>query len=144
MKIYVPLLQKNPPPSQSRDTKPAFIGVRNEVVRDSSGGEKFITVEVGVGSGQGSYKIAHTEGYPLRYYLAQLKLINLAAHSAVYDLTNLEHGRCRITYVPTAGAVIRLGSSKMGSAAHLQRSSYNPEDLALRMSGGSKVVERNK
>lgn len=145
MKIYVPLLKKDPPPDPGpRVSNPVFLGVRTEAGRDDSAGESFVTFVVGIGPSQGTHKLSHAEGYPLRYYLARLKLINLAAHAAIYDMTNLEHGRCRMSYVPAAGATIRLGPSKMGSASHFQRSNYNPEDLARRMGGGSKIVERSK
>lgn len=120
------------------------LGVRNEAVWDDKDSEHHITIRVmgGVtGDTSGEYKLAYSEGTSLARYLSRLNLKRSAAYSAVYDHSNLENGRCRMTYVPKPGARIVIGHASVGSAVEHQRSNVDAQRLAVNMGGGAKVVE---
>lgn len=121
----------------------SFFGVRNEAVRDSRSADSFVIVEVRgiMGAASGSYKIAYVPGSSLKYYLDVLKLKNAAAKSAVYDYSNLEHGRCRLTYVPSSGARIVLGPSSYGPALQWQRSNSDAGQLMKNMGNGAREFD---
>jgi hypothetical protein len=135
----IPKWGKKVEPPRPR-TDPSFIGVRNEAVRDDSGKEAHITIRTG-DSEDNEYKVEYVEGQALSRYLGRLRLKRRAAYSAVYDRTNLENGRCRMTYVPGPGAVITIGSASVGTATGFQRSRHDAEALARNMGGGADVVE---
>jgi hypothetical protein len=129
-----------------KERKPSFIGIQNEVVRDDASSSAHITVAVRGVSGVPSqeFKVAYVEGQSLGRYLTRLKLKRTATYNAVYDQTNLENGRCRMTYIPQAGANIAIGPPAVGSAYALQRTNHDARRLATNMGGGAKVVERKK
>lgn len=124
----------------SADTTPSFLGLRNETQR--SVGPRYITVEVrGLKAvPSGSYKVDYHEGTPLRIYLRKLKLQHAATYAAVYDRAALEHGRCRMSYIPGPEAQILLCHPDLSSALRMQRTLVDAEDLAYRM--GPNIVER--
>lgn len=141
----IPVIPKWGKPKKEPRVVHHHLGIRNEVVRDDEGYDRHITVRVvgGVGgAASGEYKVGYTEGMNLGRYLSRLKLKRIAAYSAVYDQTNLENGRCRMTYVPQPGAKITVGPSQIGSATAHQRSGVDAVRVATRMGGGAKVVER--
>lgn len=130
---------------------PHFIGVQNEAVRDDSGAKKHVTIEVrGVkGNSNSSFPLAHTPGMKLSRYLSRLKLKRAATYAAVYDITNLENGRCRMSYIPRPGSHIVIGSPAAGSATHLQRTSHDATRIMARMGRKKdgtyeKVIEAKK
>ena len=134
---------KPPPPEPEGESVPHFIGVRNEVVRDDAGAKEIITIEVRAVSGvpSGKYTLEYTPGQRLSKYLSRLKLKRAATYNAVYDQSNLEKGRCRMSYVPEVGAHITIGPPAYGSAMQYQRSSMDSHELGRRLSKGPRVVD---
>ena len=122
---------------------PNYIGLRNEVARANVGVQHRVTIEIrGIkGMANSQYVLEYSAGSSLKHYLHQLKLQNAAVHSAVRDLTNMEKGRLRLSYVPAENAHIVLGNPDMSSVHHLQRSSVDTNQVMARM-GPDKVVER--
>lgn len=144
----IPQWGKKKEPKKKKVT--AFIGVQNEAVRDSSKASEFVTIIVtgGVtGAPSGSFKLAYYPGLTLKHYMKRVKLLRVAIYHSVYDLTNQSHGKCRMNYVPKAGARIQVGPTSVGMATHLQRSRIDAQRVAANMGGGKgnpapKVVER--
>jgi hypothetical protein len=126
-----------------KSSTPTFLGVRNEIARENSHSEVFITVSVqGVkGAPNGSYKLEWQEGSALKYYLGQLKLITSAAHAALWDETNPDKGRLRLHYIPQRGAHIVLSNPSVSRALQYQRSNYDAAKVAMKMGHGEEVVE---
>lgn len=123
------------------------LGLRNEIVRGDSEADTHITINVSSSAGgtaAGEYKVEYVEGSTLGRYLARLRLKRFAVYRAVYDLTNPEKGRCRMTYVPGPGAKISIGSASAGTATQYQRSSVDAQRAAAGMGGGAKVVKGRK
>jgi len=143
--LNIPQWGKPEEPKDGRKV-PSFLGVRNEAVRDDVEAEEIITIQVrGLkGTADGIYKLAYSPGTSLGKYLRRLQLRRAATYSAVYDTTNLEKGRCRMTYIPDKGAIILIGQAVFGPVSHLQRSSVDAQRAAFNMGGGSKVVEYKK
>jgi hypothetical protein len=131
----------NPKPAPERASVPTFLGVRNEAVRDSATAQVKIKIQVvGVkGQPNATYEIAYREGVTLKHYLDSLKLRQAAIFSAVRDLSNLEKGRLRLHYVPTAKSHITLGNPSVSSVLQFQRSTVDAQEVAYRM--GSKTGE---
>jgi len=114
-----------------------FIGVQNEAVRDSSKAEKHITISVrGVqGVASGSFKLAYQPGMKLGLYLKTLKLRRVGIYHSVYDLANKSHGKCRMSYVPEAGAEILIGPVNVGLATQWARTNIDAQRVAANMGG---------
>lgn len=131
------------PKKEKEDPVPSFIGVRNEAVRDSSDAKQTIHIKVrGLrGAPDGDFELEWTPGTPLKTYLSRLKLLMVAAHSAIRDTERLELGRLRLHYIPEPGAKIVLGRPTVSSAISFQRSNHNAESVAQRMGGGSRYVD---
>jgi len=144
--LDLPWSSASPKKEPEKERKPNFIGIQNEVVRDDASAPKHITISVRGISGVPSqeFKVAYSEGQPLSKYLMRLKLKRVATYNAVYDQTNLEKGRCRMTYVPQVGAHILIGPPGVGSAYSLQRTNHDARRLSANMGGGAKVVEGKK
>jgi len=145
--LHLPQWGKKKKPKRKKTTN--FLGVQNEAVRDSAKAEQFVIINVASvkGAASGSYKLAYVPGQSLKLYLKRLKLLRVAIYHSVYDLTNKEHGKCRMTYVPKAGARIQIGPVGVGLATHLQRTNVDAQRVAANMGGGKgrpspKVIER--
>jgi hypothetical protein len=115
-------------PKELKKKVPQFIGVRNEAVRDDADAEKKVVFSVrGLTSvPSGRFELAFVPGCSLRTYLTRLKLRHAATYAAVYDQSNLERGRCRMNYIPTADSHILIGPPGTSPMAHLQRSNGDP------------------
>ena len=140
--------EKNKP---DEDKVPNYLGVVNEILRDEAGAAAHISIEVrGIpGHPSGIYRLAHNPGTLLSDYLRKIKLRYAGMSNAVYDYSNLEHGRCRMTYVPKEGARIVIGHRDMGPAFHMQRTTVDVQRLAANMgrqADGSvpRIIERKK
>lgn len=133
-------------PKKEERKSPSFIGVQNEAVRDDAEADNQITIQVrGIkGTPEGTFKLAHSPGMSLGKYLRRLKLKRAATYASVYDTTNLERGRCRMTYVPEKGAHILIGPIGYGPSSHMQRTSVDAQQVAANMGGGAKIVELKK
>jgi hypothetical protein len=145
--LDIPKWGPKPKPKLLRKRVEQFTGLRNEAVKDDVGADSHITIQVmgGIkGTSSQIYKVAFVEGQSLKQYLGRLKLRRAAIYNAVYDQTNLQAGRCRISYVPTRGSHITIGKSSVGSATQFQRSNHDAQRVAANMGGGAKVVERKK
>lgn len=118
-----------------KEKKKSFIGLRNEAVRDNVDTKEFIVVQVrGLkSSASGQYRLAYSAGQSIGKYLRKLKLKRTAAYAAVYDLKNLSHGRCRMSYVPQSGAHILIGPPDISPQLRLQRSRVDAQRLAAGM-----------
>lgn len=121
-----------------------FIGVRNEAVRGSAKAIERITITVsGIQSAaSGSYELAYRPGRKLGDYLNKLKLRRVGIYHSVYDLSNKSHGKCRMSYVPKAGAQISIGPVGVGSAMQWQRTNIDAQRVAANMGEGESIVER--
>jgi hypothetical protein len=144
----LPQWGKKKEPKKKKTT--TFLGVQNEAVRDSKDSSEFVTIVVigGVGgAAPGSFRLSYYPGFTLKHYFKRLKLLKVAIYHSVYDLTNKSQGKCRLNYVPKAGARIQIGPAGLGMATHLQRSRVDAQRVAANMGGekgmpGPKVVER--
>lgn len=110
----------NAPPPPERP-KPR-LSRREEIEIEAKKANSVVKIEVRAVSDhrKGSYTLAYT-GESLASYLAQVELKMVAIKNAVYDTTNLEHGRLRLTYIPGPGAQIFIGPANYGPMNHLQR-----------------------
>ena len=145
--LNIPKWGPKPKPKPFEKKVDAYLGLQNEVVRDDSSAESHITIQVtgGIkGTVAQTYKVAFVEGQSLGQYLSRLKLKRAAAYNAVYDQSNLETGRCRMSYVPKSRAHITIGRAMVGSATQHQRSNHDAQKLATNMGGGARVVEVKK
>lgn len=145
--LDLPKWGPKPKPKPFEKTVDQYIGLQNEVVRDDSGAEDHISVQVfgGIkGTVAETYKVTYVEGQTLGQYLSRLKLKRAAAYNAVYDQTDLERGRCRMSYVPTKDSHITIGRAVVGSATQFQRTNHDAQRIASNMGGGARVVEVKK
>jgi hypothetical protein len=138
--------EKKEPELPARNKRASHLGLRTEVTIVDKDAEHHIIIEVrGVkGTHPGKYKVAYVRGRKLGAYLRRLRLKRAACYSAVYDITNGKKGRLRMTYVPAKNSHIVLGSASLGVSSQFQRSSIDAQQVAVRMGGGSKVVEVDK
>jgi hypothetical protein len=129
---------------KEEDSSPSFLGLKNEAVRDSEASAQCIHIEVrGIkGLAGGSYRLAYSIGSPLKHYLDRLKLRHGATRAAIYDYTNLEHGRCRMHYIPENGARIVIGPPSYGPAYQWQRGDHDAGKLMEQMGGGARFVDK--
>lgn len=142
--LNIPWGKKDPEPPKPPEKKvPSYLGLKNEAVKAAAGAEEVVTIKVGglKGVPSGEYRLEWQEGARLKSYLSRLNLVHSALYSAVHDQTNLEVGRIKMTYVPSSGAIITIGSAGLSTVVHLQRSNHNAEHVALRMGGGAEEVE---
>lgn len=130
---------KAKPKMEDGFTSPNFLGVTNEVLRDEAGAAEHITIEVrGLAKfPSGTYKLAFVSGASLGDYLKRVKLRYAGMTNAVYDYTNLEKGRCRMSYIPQKGARIVIGRADMGPAFQFQRTTADGMRLAANMGKAS-------
>jgi hypothetical protein len=138
-------------PETREAATPAYLGLRNEAVRDGLQAPRRIKIQVsGIdGTPSATYEVAYQHGVQLKYYLDQLRLKHLASRAAMRDLSNPGVARLRLNYVPTEKSHITLGNPSVSSVMHLQRSRVDAQDVAANMgrtgSGPApKVVERKK
>lgn len=138
-------------PNKEKTTTPDFLGVANEALRDDAGAAEHIIIEVrGLAKfPTGAYKLAYIPGTPLGTYLKRIKLRYAAMTNAVYDYSNLERGRCRMSYIPDKGSKIVIGPPAWGPASHLQRTTVDAQQVASNMGRvghgpAPKIVEGKK
>lgn len=150
MTVRLPQWGKKKKPKEKKNFT-TYLGIQNEAVRDSLKAEEHITISVQSvkGSASGTYQLAYHKGRKLGDYLAQLKLRKVGIYNAVYDLANKSHGKCRMNYVPKAGAKISIGPVGVGLATQWQRTNIDGQRVAANMGGGKgrpgpKIVERRK
>jgi len=135
--LSIPFAKK--PKRPSADSVPSYLGLRNEVVRDSESAEQKIKIQVSSIKGQtdATYEVEYVPGAPLKEYLDNLKLKHAAIYAAIRDYSDLSLGRLRLHYVPNERSHIVLGPPRVSSALEYQRSSVDAMAVAQRM-GSSK------
>jgi len=140
---------EKPKPKIKEDPVPNFIGVRNEAVRDDVNAEDHLVVTVQglTNVPTGEYKVSFSDGQRLGTYLARLKFKHAATYAAVYDTSNLEKGRLRMSYVPTKASKILICPPAYSPLMFMQRTNVDAQKLASNMGGESgraapKIVEK--
>ena len=118
---------------------PTIFEEKEQALRDA---EHVLTIRLqGVGGGKvGDHQIPYDPGQNLGAYLSSLGLKQTGIKNAVYDLSNLEIGRRRMSYVPTTESVILICSRSYSPLSHLQRSSF-AGDAAYKTMGTNDVVQ---
>jgi hypothetical protein len=142
--LSIPFGNPEKPKVEYRAPIPHFLGVRNEVARDSASAQLKIKIQVSGVKGQpnATYEVEYMAGAPLKQYLDRLKLKQAACLSAVRDLSNMSAGRLRLHYVPTEKSHITLGNPAVSSVLQYQRSRVDAMAVARQMDHGAQVVSR--
>lgn len=147
-KVEVP---SGPPPPPTAPRTP-YLTREEELAGQAKKAKQTITVDIRSVQGHrgGSFVLAW-EGGQLGRYFSKMEVKHLAINNAVYDTTNLEKGRLRLTYRPEPGAHILIGPAALGPNSHLQRqqgSDPRPkkggpkdEDVSMRYGSASKPKE---
>jgi len=122
-------------PDKKKSTAAIFLGIANEALKEDSGAVEHITIEVRGLARYSScvYKLAYTPGDQLGNYLKRVRLRYVAMTNAVYDHSNSEVGRCRMSYVPNRNSKIVIGPSSVGRFSHLQRTTVDAQQVAANM-----------
>jgi hypothetical protein len=121
-----------PPPRAPQERK---LSRKEEVAEAALVASQVLKVEIrGVDVAKdGTYSFAYDGERQLGKYLDQLELRRLATRNAVYDMSNLEAGRLRMTYVPSPDTTILIGARDYGPMSHLQRTNHDGQRLAKRI-----------
>ena len=137
-----------PPPAPTPKRTP-YRTREEELALQAKQANQTITVEIRSVQGHrgGSFVLAW-EGGQLGRYFSKMEIKHLAINNAVYDTTNLEKGRLRLTYHPEPGAHILIGPAALGPNSHLQRQQGGDprpkrdgpkdEDISMRYGAASK------
>ncbi len=141
--LSLPDWNKKKPEALSRDKRASHLGLKAEVTIIDKDAEHHVVIEVRGAKGvhPGKYKLAYKKGCNLGDYLRRLRLKRVACYSAVYDISNKNRGRLRMTYIPNKESHIVMGPGSLGVSTQFQRSSIDAQRVAARMGGGRKVVE---
>ena len=125
--------KRAPEEPPKRESDPPFLGIRNEARQEK--GPDVVVIEVRGVSGlpSGRYKLRYSPGASLRWYLRQLRMLNIATKVAIYDMELPSKGRLRLRYHPSPSSRIVLMPPGMSPSTHLQRSSVDAARVAAKM-----------